>query len=421
MKLINHTLLFLSVILFTTVGLWAILFNSQLLKQVKVTIDGGLENQKIVVIDKLKDDSIIVEQYKFLDNNYIVKQVSENYALKVRDAYTDTFIFSNLKQKSYQVRMLTTAFVAEGDTYFEMKIISNEIDKGKLMGKIAMSLVWLFLFLIVSTLMVNNLVLKKTWRPFYDVLQYLNDFRLDKSVSRELDKTRIREFSLLNESIQNLLKTNVDIFNSQKQFIENASHELQTPLAIGINKLEMLAENEQLAPEQIEQIGEIISTFQRLSGLNKSLLLLSKIENKQFIQKEPIDFNAVFTRIIEDFSDYTEFQNIKITYQKEGNWVFSMNKNLAEILAMNLVKNAIIHNQKGGALTICLASNYFSIENSSDKTELPAQNLFERFNKDTSSTNSTGLGLAIVKAIAEVSGLSVTYTYKGTHVFKVGR
>jgi signal transduction histidine kinase len=421
MKLLNHTLLFLSVILFTTVGLWAILFNSQLLKQVKSTIDKGLENYKIVIIDKLKDDSLIVQQEAFLDNNYIVRRVSEDYALQVRDAYKDTLIFSNLKNASYQVRLLTTAFIAADGNYYEMKIISNELDKGELISKIIISLLWLFLFLFVSTLLVNNFVLKKTWKPFYEVLKYLNDFRLDKSTYRELSGTRIKEFSLLNESIQNLLKTNVDIYNSQKQFIENASHEFQTPLAIGINKLELLAGDDNLRPEQTEKIGNSIEAFQRLSGLNKSLLLLSKIENKQFTSEETVNFDEIFSRIISDFSDYSEFQKIEITYLKEDAWVYKMNKELAEILVMNLVKNAIIHNQHGGELIIRLTSTYFTVENTSDGPMIAADKLFMRFNKNSNRKGSTGLGLAIVKAIADVFGLSISYSYDNRHIFKISK
>ena len=354
-----------------------------------------------------------------LDNNYIVKSVSEDYALGVRDSYKDTLIFSNLKNTSYQVRLLTTAFVAADGNYYEMKIISNELDKGKLISKIILSLLWLFLFLFVSTLLVNNFVLKKTWKPFYQVLKYLNDFRLDKSTYRELSKTSIKEFSMLNESIQNLLKTNVDIFNSQKQFIENASHEMQTPLAIGINKLELLAGDDNLSREQTEKIGSIIEAFQRLSGLNKSLLLLSKIENKQFMSEEEVSFDEIFSKIIQDFSDYTEFQKIEITYLKEEDWAIRMNKDLAEMLVLNLVKNAIVHNQAGGELIIRLASTYFTVENTSDKPMIPADNLFKRFNKNSKSKGSTGLGLAIVKAIADLTGLSISYSYNNRHIFKV--
>ncbi|WP_346857809.1 HAMP domain-containing sensor histidine kinase [uncultured Draconibacterium sp.] len=419
MRLINHTLLFLLIILFITVGLWSVLFYSQLLTQVKTTIDEGLGNYKIVIIDKLKDDSLIVEQNVFLDNNYIVKGVSEDFALRVRDSYKDTLIFSTLKNTSYEVRLLTTAFVAANGNYYEMKVISNEVDKGRLMGKILQSLLWLFFFLFIGTLLVNNLVLKKTWKPFYRVLEYLNDFRLDKKTFRELPKTHIKEFSMLNDSIQNLLNLNVDIFNSQKQFIENASHELQTPLAIGINKLELLADEDKLSPDQIKQIGDIIRVFQRLSGLNKSLLLLSKIENKQFVSEEPISFDAIFSRITHDFTDFTEYKKIKISYQKEDNWLFRMNKDLAEMMVLNLVKNAIVHNQPGGELIIRLGVSYFTIENTSDKLQIPSDKLFKRFNKDADNKGSTGLGLAIVKAIADASGLQLSYSYHKRHIFKV--
>jgi signal transduction histidine kinase len=419
MKLINHTLLFLSAILLVTVSLWAILFYYQLLKQVKTTIDEGLANSKIVIIDKVKDDSLMVQQDVFKENNYIIKSINEEYAVQVRDSYKDTLVFSHLKNTRYQTRLLTTAFVSSDGKYYEMKVISQELDKGKLIRKLATSLLWLYLFMFLSTILVNNFALKKTWKPFYQLLKYLNDFRLDKGAFRKLTKTRIKEFSLLNESIQNLLKTNVDIFNSQKQFIENASHELQTPLAIGINKLELLAGDDDLSSEQIQKIGDIIEAFQRLSGLNKSLLLLSKIENQQFISEEQINFDEIFSRIITDFSDYADYQKIEISYKKEDNWVFKMNKDLAEILVMNLVKNAIIHNQQGGELNIQLSSSSFTIENSSNETSMSVDKLFKRFNKNPNSKSSTGLGLAIVKAITDASGLFVTYSYNGRHVFKV--
>jgi signal transduction histidine kinase len=298
-------------------------------------------------------------------------------------------------------------------------VISQELDNGKLIKKLATSLLWLFLFLFVSTILFNNFVLKKTWKPFYELLKYLNDFKLDKGSLFEPTDTKIKEFSILNKSIINLLRTNVNIFNSQKQFIENAAHELQTPLAIGINKLELLVGAKDLSPEHIQKIGNIIETFQRLSGLNKSLLLLSKIENKQFAFEEQINFDELFGRLIRDFSDYAEYRKIEIKYINEGPWLFLMNKDLAEFLSMNLVKNAITNNNQGGELIIKLSSSYFIIENTSDEPEIPADKLFERFNRNPKSKNSTGLGLAIVKAIADVSELSVNYSYNGRHIFKV--
>lgn len=419
MKLINYTLLYISAILLVIVGLWAALFYYQLLNQVKATIDDGLANYKIVIIDKLKDDSLLIQQNVFLENNYIIRSVSEDYALQVKDTHKDTLIFSDIKKINYLTRLLTTAFVTTDGKYYEMKVISQELDKGKLIGKLATSLVWLYFFLLVSTILLNNFVLKKTWKPFYQLLKYMNDFQLDKGSLIEPSETKIKEFSILNKSILKLLKTNVNIFNSQKQFIENASHELQTPLAIGINKLELLAGAKDLSPDHIQKIGNIIETFQRLSGLNKSLLLLSKIENKQFVSEEQMNFDELFKRLINDFSDYAEYREIEIKYINEGPWLLQMNKDLAEFLTMNLVKNAIVHNRMGGEIIISLSSSHFIIENTSDGEPIAAEKLFERFSKNPKSKSSTGLGLAIVKAIADVSGLSVTYSYNGRHVFKV--
>jgi len=419
MKLINHTLLFLSAILFVTVSMWAGFFYYQLLNQVKTTIDDGLANYKIVLIDKLKEDSLIIQQSVFNENNYIIKNVTEEYALSVRDSYKDTMIFSPVKNLRYQTRLLTSAFVATDEKYYEMRVISQELDKSKLIEKLASSLLWLYLFLFVSTILINRFVLEKTWKPFYQLINYLNDFRLDKVELQNPSESKIREFTVLNKSILNLLKTNVGIFENQKQFIENVSHELQTPLAIGINKLELLAGDKDLSAEHIEKIGSAIETFQRLSVLNKSLLLLSKIGNKQFISKEILSFDEIFTRILDDFSEYSEFRDIRTTYLKEGIPYIEINKDLAYILVMNLVKNAITHNFRGGEIIIRMSSAGFSIENTSEEPAIPSDKIFERFNRNTKGKNSSGLGLAIVKAIADVSELSVTYTYNGRHIFNV--
>lgn len=422
MKLLNHTLLLLSATMFLLIGLWAVLFYFQLLNQAKTIVDEGLSDYKIVIIDKLKDDSLIVERNVFEDNNYIIKSVDEHAALQVRDSYKDTSIFSRLKNNTSQTRLLTTAFVASNGKYYVMKIISHEIDKRILIRKIAGSLLWLYLLLFVSTILVNHFVLKKTWKPFYHLLNYLNGFRLDKETLPDLTDSKISEFNLLNHSVKNLVKTNVDIFNHQKQFIGNVSHELQTPLAIGINKLELFADEEHLTDTQIRKIGEILETFQRLSGMNKSLLLFSRIENRQFIAVAQIRFDEIFNRMIRDFSDYLEYQNIHAGYQKEGDWIFEMNPDLADILVMNLLKNAIVHNRPGGDVFIKLSASSFTIENTGIEPVKLEDHLFERFAKKSANSTSSGLGLAIVRAITEVSGLNFSYSFHhGKHIFMVNQ
>src|SRR5690606_760416 len=97
-------------------------------------------------------------------------------------------------------------------------------------------------------------------------------FRLDDPKPFNDRKTQINEFQLLNNSVKKLLEKNIETYNSQKQFIENASHEMQTPLAIGLNKLELLVENHSLDEEALPIVSSVMDNLERLSRLNKSLL-----------------------------------------------------------------------------------------------------------------------------------------------------
>lgn len=422
MKLLNYTLVWLTSILFIAVSGWAVFFYYQLLNEVKNTIDEGLAGYKISLIANLKNNPQLLTREISGDQNYFLHEIPAERALQIRDTYKDTLVYSEIRKETEPRRVLTTAFAAE-DSFYELKIVSQELDRKALITKIAGLIMWLYLFLLVTILVVNHFVLKKVWEPFYSLLAYLRNFRLGESTPQQPEKTNIHEFSDLNDTIYKLLNANIETYSSQKQFIENASHELQTPLAIAINKLELLAGSAELTEENIAKIGNIIQMLQRLAEINKSLLLISKIENKQFVNNEKVDFDEIFKQVLSDFSDYIEFRKIKIDYSLNNNWNFSMNRQLAEILVINLVKNAVFHNFKGGEVFIELHSGGFTIENSSVESALNPADLFKRFSKNKNKTESTGLGLAIVKAITDVSGLTVNYSFTipGKHSVKVSR
>src|SRR5690606_26985483 len=133
----------------------------------------------------------------------------------------------------------------------------------------------------------------------------------------------VTEFRDMNETVADLLKANIAVFQQQKQFIENASHELQTPLAIAINKLELLLE--QSRGEEAQQLANAIHYLERMTRLNKSLLLLSKIENRQFAAGEPIDFNARFRQQVDDFSELLHYRNIEVEIIEEASMIWLFN------------------------------------------------------------------------------------------------
>src|SRR5690606_38800892 len=195
-------------------------------------------------------------------------------------------------------RMLKSAFGRRG-AFYEIQVITSMVEEDDLLANLFFSLIFLYLGLMVSIVILNHYLLKKTWLPFYQILDWLQTFRLDKPVPIKKFDTKIEEFSLLNESVKKLIERNTAVYDDQKQFIENASHELQTPLGISLNKLELLVENFEHDPENLAIIASVMNNLLRMTQLNKSLLLLSKINNKQFSESPEVDFNTLVAQVIE--------------------------------------------------------------------------------------------------------------------------
>jgi len=223
----------------------------------------------------------------------------------------------------------------------------------------------------------------------------------------------------LNDTVQKFVHRNIDTYTNQKKFIENASHELQTPLAISINKLESLAEDSRLNPEQLKLVASALDHLERLTRLNKSMLLLSKIENKQFAEASPVNINDLIQKISADFSDQVTFSDLNLNIIKKSTAIQKMNPDLAMILLVNLVKNAIIHNKPGGFVNITIETDLLVVENSGTDKPLNGEKVFNRFHSDESSSGSTGLGLAIVKTICDLYNFKISYQYEQKHIFAI--
>jgi signal transduction histidine kinase len=270
---------------------------------------------------------------------------------------------------------------------------------------------------LVSIFIVNTVVLRKIWKPFYNLILQLEHFNLTKSTF-VVPTTNVHEFKLLNSSVESLLKKNLELYSSQKQFIENASHELQTPLAISINKLELLSEKNNLNEADMLLVSAAIENLQRLTRLNKSLLLLSKIENKQYADETSVALSSICKRLTEDFEDLAEFKNIQLSFIQREELNVHMNADLAEILCSNIIKNAIVHTRNAGTVSVTVNQNSVIIENSGEKA-LDAEKVFQRFYKNAIEKNNTGLGLAIVKSIADKYGFELRYSYKEKHNIEI--
>ncbi|MBK6834145.1 MAG: hypothetical protein IPG89_07685 [Bacteroidetes bacterium] len=205
-------------------------------------------------------------------------------------------------------------------------------------------------------------------------------------------------------------------YEKLKNFTENASHELQTPLAIIKGKTELLMQTQGLTEEQSKLISEIDQTSNRLKKLNQTLLLLSKIENNQFKNEKSIDFSEILKSKLEQIEDLIKIKNIKLNAQIESSSQ-NINPVLADILISNLLSNALRYTPENGAISIQLNSKEFLISNNGNPLKFGGDKIFDRFHKEGESSESTGLGLALVKQIAVINKQGINYQYSNNMHF----
>lgn len=413
MKLQNQSLFYLSASILFIVAVWSVIFYFNMLSEIKSSIDEELENHKRLII--LRADKYTIQENDYFDErNYIVKTIGERLALSARTQYKDTLVYmqddDDQEKELEPVRMLSTVFESNGN-YYQLKIINPMVEEDDLIKSLFWGIFWLYIIVVVSIIIVNGLVLKRLWKPFYDFLEQLKKFRLNTKKELPQILSNTKEFNDLSLAVHTLLQHSVEAFEQQKQFIGNASHELQTPLAITTNKLELLLEQHNLGEEQAGNIAEILEIIERMVRLNQSLLFLAKIENKQFFNNEPVAFNIVVQRVIMDFQEFADFKNITIKLQEEKEVMLQMDVSLASIIASNLIKNAIIHNKTNGEVKIQLSNNSFTVRNTGSIVPLDDKKVFTRFYKSSVNNGGTGLGLAIVKAICNLYGFQLKYQF----------
>jgi signal transduction histidine kinase len=273
-------------------------------------------------------------------------------------------------------------------------------------------LAFLFLFLI------NRRLNKTVWKDFELNLGVLKKFSFKDAEGIKLKKTNIQEFDELNKSITELTNKLLSDYQTLKDFTENASHEIQTPVSIiSVNLEEMLQHN---IPEQTFQL--IINTQQtlkRLSDLNKHLLLLTKIENRQFSSDEEIDISSYIESKIEEFTPLIKSKNLKVKVTTDGVFQVKMSPELVDILLNNLLSNAVKYNSINGNIYIKISKSELKICNNGASNKLTNETIFNRFTKENS--QSYGLGLAIVKQICVTHNIEINYLKKNIHCFVLSK
>jgi signal transduction histidine kinase len=350
--------------------------------------------------------------------NIIVEKISFEEAEDFKETYSASRVYFVTEEEDEEVRMLTTAFFCESDKqYYKLRIFTSTVESEDLIENMLYLLIALWICLALVIILVVQKVIHSSNRPFYRLLDNLRNFKLGETKIIEFPTTNIQEYTELNKSVKNLLESNINAYNEQKNFIENASHELQTPLSIAIGKLELLANDKKPEKEQLENIASALSSLNRMKRLNSSLLLLSKIKNKQFPGTEPVNMIPVFEEILDDFGDLISHKELILKIEKNAESLnVSMNKDLAYILANNLVKNAVSHNIKNGTISIVFDADAVIISNDGISVN---NDIFDRYISSSTDAKSSGLGLSIVKSITDIYNFRITHQYRDKHIFTI--
>ena len=316
-------------------------------------------------------------------------------------------------------RELNASILIEGNPYTYSARI-NLVEKEDLMKSIAILFLVIISLLLIGLFVITKRLSINLWKPFYETLNQIEKFEIDKSNHPKFTETNIEEFNRLNNSIEKLITKNTSIYHSQREFIENAAHELQTPLAVFQAKIDTLIQNADFTQEQYKMLSSLNDSVSRLNRLNKNLLLLSKMENDIYNEKQTINLKEAIEKHFDFFTEQAKAKNLIIKTEMNEAVAVKSNPVLAEILISNLFLNAIRHNVSDGQVLVTLSNHSLTFSNTGQSQTLVADKLFNRFSKSNPSEQGNGLGLAIIKKIADQNNWKISYSFANNfHSFSV--
>lgn len=412
-----------SLVMVFVMSLWAVLFYMALMEEANDEVDDTLQSCSEVIMLKWLSGKEMPLQSNESVNHYYLREVPADYAQLVPAMiFRDEELFMAERVESEPARSLTSIFQTADGKYWQLKVIIPTFEKEDFRQAIVNWMLCLYILMMIVLVSIIIWKYNKHMRPLYKVLHWLEAYQVGRKNPPLDNPTKVEEFIQLNETAQAFVQRSEAVFEQQKVFIGNVSHEMQTPLAISLNRLEMLMDDDALTERQLAELIKTHQTLTHLTRLNKSLLLLFKIDNNQFIEETTVSFRQLVEKYLDDYKEVYAHKHIQVTCQVVSDFTVQMNDMLANMLITNLLKNAFVHNVESGMLRIEIQKEYFSIQNSGVSTPLDSVKIFQRFYQQQKNEGNTGLGLAIADAVCKHSALALEYIYHiGVHEFRISR
>jgi len=413
--LTKTTLNLLSISLFIYLfGIIAFYYSLRI--QVDSNVNKEMDKRKASIVRQMEEAHSSVAQPPNRSEMVLVTPVERESSA---DRYADTLIYNKGEQRYQLYRQLGFHEKVNYQNYF-IQIFKSLEETDTLIIRIITTMTVLIVLLIIALLVVNRYSSRLVWGAFYDTVDKINRYDLNAHEDFSLQESDVKEFEDLNRGLKAMTERIKNDYLNLKEYTENASHEIQTPLAIINSKLELLLQSGEMSEKQYKALADAYEASIRLSKYNSTLILLAKIENKQFPESRMVSPEVLVDNLLENLDDLIRNKKIEVIRRIKPEVTVQMNPYLAEMLIVNLVKNAVRHNVKGGKLVVEVAHGFLQISNSGPETALDDNLLFKRFFKSTSSPESLGLGLAIVQKICALYGFEVSYHFReGLHCMTV--
>lgn len=382
-----------------------------LVRQLDETLRG--EQQEIVEFVKLHNQLPDIQNTK---HQWITLQPT--MFMQGRSRAKSILVYNKREDEQEWIRQLN--FTVNTSTgMYSITVNKSETETEELLKGIILVTIGMIGVILLFNYLINRKMVTRLWQPFYNTIASIKEYHISSQQPLQLAKEPIDEINLLNESLNQMTHRIHRDFHALRSFTENASHEMQTPLAVIRSKVDTLLQETEGRKETIQQLLSIEDATHRLSKLHQSLLLLTRLENCQFLFDEPVDLENIIETKSEERKELLQAKNLSLQLNSVP-VTLNFHPHLAEMLITNLMNNAIRYTPEGGSILIQLTTRQLTISNTAIGETLDTTRLFERFYKTDPASEGTGLGLAIIKQICNAAGFTIAYQLtNGKHQFTI--
>lgn len=421
MKLVYRITISMILPLVLTLGLWGWLSYRTMSVRIHEDTDMILRDYSDDIIARMLSGMELPERFNGAYNTYYIRKVSPEYASSnPAVVYSDAEAYLRSQEDFASSRVRKQVFMDKSGQYYEIAVSMPTFEQETLVEHVLWWTGILFAILLVAIIIIGVIVVQYNMRPFKAILGWIEAYSPGQASDPVPSDTDVVEFKKLAVSVQEAVDRFEHEYEERKIFIGNASHELQTPLAACSNRIEMMLDRSDLNEEIAEELVRLHRNIQHLVRLNRTMLLLAKIENDRFPEKSEVDLGNMIEDALSLHDEIYSHKDISSSVSGSGSPVAAMNEQMASVLVGNLIKNAYVHSSPGSTVEVSLSQDSFSISNSGTEP-LDRNRLFRRFYQPGGrKEGSSGLGLALVYSVCERSGFAVSYDFKeNRHIFVV--